>query len=323
MALFNRPSAPDDDGAAPPAPAVEVARRKGTARRSARPARRRQLEDEEAANHVARRWCRDRAGRRLSYIFSGSDPKAIKNDPTQPIATKIATDDMVGKNMADKAWRAQAEVLQSEQSQRLKTVEGEVPKVESMQQQIADLQQQNAAMKANGEKVLQVMDADSKAKAAQIEALRHGGGSGPGPQGGPGGEPFRVAGASAPTYGAAGGYDAQGHPLASGYGAGTGQVAGMPTIAEVKTISFGGAAAPGARRRPRMSAASAAGSSVPMRRRRWSRTRSIICRPTRTRRRRSLSASTHRPAFSRRPIRCLSCCGLPGRHGRLSRTAAS
>ena len=180
------------------------------------------------------------------YIFSGSDPKAIKNDPTQPIATKIATDDMVGKNMADKAWRAQAEVLQSEQSQRLKTVEGEVPKVESMQQQIADLQQQNAAMKANGEKVLQVMDADSKAKAAQIEALRHGGGSGPGPQGGPGGEPFRVAGASAPTYGAAGGYDAQGHPLASGYGAGTGQVAGMPSIAEVKTISFGGAAAGGA-----------------------------------------------------------------------------
>jgi len=107
----------------------------------------------------------------LTYVYSGSDPKAVKNDPTQPLVTKIATDDMVGKNMADKAWRAQAEVLQSEQSQRLKTVEGEVPKVQSMQQQIADLQQQNAAMKANGEKVLQVMDADSKAKSAQIAAM--------------------------------------------------------------------------------------------------------------------------------------------------------
>lgn len=184
----------------------------------------------------------------LTYVYSGSDPKAVKNDPTQPLVTKIATDDMVGKNMADKAWRAQAEVLQSEQSQRLKTVEGEVPKVESMQQQIADLQQQNAAMKANGEKVLQVMDADSKAKSAQIAAMSKGGGAG---AGGPGGEPFRVAGSWVPPYGAAGGYDAQGHPLASGYGSGTGSGGpggpggGMPMIAEVKTISFGGSGAPG------------------------------------------------------------------------------
>ncbi|QYE37283.1 TraB/VirB10 family protein (plasmid) [Polymorphobacter sp. PAMC 29334] len=181
-----------------------------------------------------------------TWIFSGSDPKAAKSDPTQPVTMKIATDDMVGKNMADKAWRAQAEVLQSEQSQRLKTVEGEVPKVQSMQQQIADLQQQNAAMKANGEKVIQVMDADSKAKSAQIAAMSKGGGAGAGGQGGAGGEPFRVAGSSVPPYGAAGGYDAQGHPLASGYGTGPGgPVGGMPMIAEVKTISFGAAGAAG------------------------------------------------------------------------------
>jgi conjugal transfer pilus assembly protein TraB len=185
----------------------------------------------------------------LTYVYSGSDPKAAKNDPSHPVTMKIATDDMVGKNMADKAWRAQAEVLQSEQSQRLKTIEGEVPKVQTMQQQIADLQQQNAAMKANGEKVLEVMDADSKAKAAQIEALRRGGGGASSQGGGPGGEPFRVAGGSPPPYGAAGGYDAQGHPLASGYGgpgALSGPGGGMPSIAEVKTISFGGAVAGGA-----------------------------------------------------------------------------
>ena len=170
-----------------------------------------------------------------SYIFSGSS-KPVKNDPTQPIVTKIATDDMVGKNLADKAWRSQAEVIQSDQSMRLKKVEGEVPQVQTMQQQIADLQQQNAAMKANGEKVLQVLNSDNAAKAAQIEALRKGGPNG-GTSGVTGNEPFRVAGSSTPTYGpAAGGYDAQGRPMMAGAPGGPGA---MPSIAEVKTISFG------------------------------------------------------------------------------------
>ncbi|WP_226895835.1 TraB/VirB10 family protein [Polymorphobacter sp. PAMC 29334] len=172
-----------------------------------------------------------------SYIFSGSS-KPVKNDPSQPLVTKISTDDMVGKNLADKAWRSQAEVIQSDQSMRLKTIEGEVPKVQTMQQQIADLQQQNAAMKANGEKVLQVLNSDNAAKAAQIEVLRKGGGPTGGTPVAGGAEPFRVAGSSAPTYGpAAGGYDAQGRPMVAGA---AGAPGGMPSIAEVKTISFGG-----------------------------------------------------------------------------------
>ena len=175
-----------------------------------------------------------------AYIFSGSD-KPVANDPTKPVTTKIATDDMVGKNMADKAWRAQAEVIQAGQNDRLKRVEATAPQVASMQTQISELQQQNAAMKANGEKVLQVLNTDNAAKAAQIEQLKRGGGAGQGGVG-PNGEPFRVAGSSAPTYGPAGGYDAQGRPIAAG-AAGAG---GMPMIAEVKTISFGGGTVTGA-----------------------------------------------------------------------------
>ena len=169
------------------------------------------------------------------WIFSGPT-KPVKSDPSQPVTTKIATDDMVGKNLADKAWRSQAEVIQSDQAQRIKRVEGEVPKVETMQSQISELQQQNAALKANGEKVVSIMTQDNVAKAAQIEALKKGGPGGSGGVG-PNGEPFRVAGSGAPTYGAAGGYDAQGRPMQAG-APGSG---GMPMIAEVKTISFGGA----------------------------------------------------------------------------------
>ena len=79
---------------------------------------------------------------------------------------------MVGKNQADKGWRALEEVQQADTKARLKAVEGEVPQVKTMQQQIAELQQQNAAMKADGTKVVQVLNADNAAKAAQIEALR-------------------------------------------------------------------------------------------------------------------------------------------------------
>ncbi len=183
----------------------------------------------------------------LWWIASGSDTdKKAKSDPSAAVETKISTDDMVGKNQADKGWRAQAEVLQRDTTERLKAVEGQVPQVKTMQQQIAELQQQNAAMKADGTKVVQVLNAENAAKAAQIEALRKGNGAG-GVGGTSTGEPFRVAG-PAPIYGpGAGGYDAQGHPLASGRGVRDGVGAdGMTGIAEVKTISFTGPAAAGA-----------------------------------------------------------------------------
>ena len=173
------------------------------------------------------------------YIFSG-DNTSKTADPTKPM--KISTEDMVGRNMADKGWRAQAEVLQSQTNMRLKTVEAQGPRFLEMQKQVADLQQQNAAMKADGERVMSVYQQDNAAKAVQLAALQKGGGAGASGVG-PDNEPFRVSGSSAPTYGTAGGYDQQGRPMAAG-GPGGGQ-AGMPMIAEVKTISFGPAATSG------------------------------------------------------------------------------
>ena len=174
------------------------------------------------------------------YIFSGDD-KAKSLDPSRPM--KISTEDMVGRNMADKGWRAQAEVLQNDTNMRLKSVEAQTPRLVEMQKQVADLQQQNAAMKADGERVMQVYQQDNSAKAAQLAALQKGGGAGGSPGNG-GAGPFRVSGSS-PTYGAGGGYDQQGRPMAPGAaGAGGGQ-GGMPMIAEVKTISFGAAGVSG------------------------------------------------------------------------------
>ena len=169
-----------------------------------------------------------------SYIFSGSS-KPVANDPAKPQTISISTDTMVNKGMNDKAWRSKEEVLQSEQNERLKKVEATTPQVQAMQTQISELQQQNSAMKADGAKVVQTYAQITADQKAQLEAMKKGGG---GVQGGPGGEPFRVAGSSVPAYGPSGGYDAQGRPMAAGAPGMAG--GGMPSIAEVKTISFSG-----------------------------------------------------------------------------------
>ena len=170
------------------------------------------------------------------YIFSGT-AKPARNDPTQPVTTSISVDAMVGKNMADKAWRAQQEVLTADQNNRLKGLEAQAPKVTDLQTKVADLEQQNAAMRADGAKVVQTYAAMNAEQKAQIEALKKGGAAG---QVGPNSEPFRVAGNS-PAYGPAGGYNSQGNP--SGGPGGTGGAGmpnnGMSNAAEVKTISFG------------------------------------------------------------------------------------
>ncbi len=169
------------------------------------------------------------------YVFSGNDkPKGF--DPTKPIEVKIDTDAMTGKNMADAGWRQKNEILLNEQNTRLKAVEGQNSKVSEMAGQIATLQQQNEAMKADGQRVLQVYQTENTKLRAQAASASAGGAGGT--IGTPGGEPFRVAGGSPPAYGPAGGYDQQGRPIAAGGPAGA---PGMAGPAEVKTISFIGA----------------------------------------------------------------------------------
>ena len=178
----------------------------------------------------------------LAYINSQSKGPAGPA-PTEAQEINISTDQMVGRKLAQKEWVAQSENQIAEINGRLKTAEGKVDRVTAYDERIAQLEQENARIKADGARLFQIYEAQNKGQAAKIAALESGGGGVGAPAGPtasgvarwqqPGSEPFRVAGANGGPAGAAprwGGGAAASDP---GYGQG-----GMPAAAEVKTISF-------------------------------------------------------------------------------------
>lgn len=169
--------------------------------------------------------------------------------PTEAQEINISTDQMVGRKLAQKEWLAQSENQMADMSGRLKTAETQVARVSGYDARIAQLEQENARMKADGARLFQIYEQQNKGQAAKIAELEAaGGGGGPaGPtasgisrwQQQPGKEPFRVAGAGGPQGGAArwaGGGPGGDAPGMEGMGAG----------AEVKTISFAAPAKEGA-----------------------------------------------------------------------------
>ena len=169
-----------------------------------------------------------------SYISTRStDTRPLApDDPTEVV---ISADAMVGKNMAQKEWRAQSENQIKDAVDRVKAIESKMPGLEKGGSDIAALQQENEKLKADGARLFKIYEEQNTAQAAKLKALEQGGAAtGSGAPGGsvsrwkqPAAEPFRVAGAG-------------GDPAAVGPGAGRfgGDAGAMPSVAEVKTISF-------------------------------------------------------------------------------------
>jgi conjugal transfer pilus assembly protein TraB len=172
-------------------------------------------------------------GASASYVLSRDDKKQAV-EPDDKTVISIAADDMLGKNLALKEWRALAQEQMDAMTARLKTVESKQPGYEDNSAKIAALQQENEKIKADGAKLFKVYEEQNTAQAAKLKAYETGAGSDAARAGAgtarwkqPGNEPFRVAGA---------GPDASAGP------------GGAMSIAEVKTISFAPAVAKGAGR---------------------------------------------------------------------------
>jgi conjugal transfer pilus assembly protein TraB len=172
----------------------------------------------------------------ISYISTRStDTKPLKpDDPTEVV---ISADAMVGKNMAQKEWRAQSENQIKDAVDRVKAIESKMPGLEKGGTDIAALQQENEKLKADGARLFKIYEEQNTAQAAKLKALEEGGVAAPGGRASgasiarwkqPASEPFRVAGA--------GGDAAAARP--GGAGQFAGDAGSMPSIAEVKTISF-------------------------------------------------------------------------------------
>ena len=155
------------------------------------------------------------------WIFGGDD-KQKSLDPDSPQEISIAAGDMVNRNLSQKEWIALSGNRLNSQDQRLKTLEGQGGQLGQLQEQITALQQENQTIKADGQRVISAYEAENaglRSAAETAEKAKT-----------PTGDLFRGS-APAPTYGPAGGYDAQ------AMGA---QPSGPMTAPEVKVISFGG-----------------------------------------------------------------------------------
>jgi len=172
----------------------------------------------------------------VSYISTRStDTKPLKpDDPTEVV---ISADAMVGKNMAQKEWRAQSENQIKDAVDRVKAIESKMPGLEKGGTDIAALQQENEKLKADGARLFKIYEEQNTAQAAKLKALEEGGGAAPGSRASgasisrwkqPASEPFRVAGVGGDAAAAGPG----------GAGRFGGEAGSMPSIAEVKTISF-------------------------------------------------------------------------------------
>lgn len=172
----------------------------------------------------------------VSYISTrSSDTKPLKpDDPTEVV---ISADAMVGKNMAQKEWRAQSENQIKDAVDRVKVIESKMPGLEKGGSDIAALQQENEKLKADGARLFKIYEEQNTAQAAKLKALEEGSLTAPGSRASgasisrwkqPASEPFRVAGAGGDAAAAGPG----------GAGRFGGEAGSMPSIAEVKTISF-------------------------------------------------------------------------------------
>ncbi|WP_454887622.1 TrbI/VirB10 family protein [Sphingomonas oryzagri] len=160
------------------------------------------------------------------YIFGGNTPHHGKAGTTDKTEIAVSTDDMVNKNLDQKAWMAISSNRMAGQDEKIKSLEGQGQTVDQLRQQVAQLQSQNQATRADGQKVIDAYEKENE-RLRQAGSANAAGGD-PSAAAGPGGGPL-------PAYGPAGGYNGQapgaamaGGPLPDGMDQGG-----------VKVINFG------------------------------------------------------------------------------------
>ena len=166
----------------------------------------------------------------LYWIAAPGGDGHAKAGGTDKAQVQVSTDDMVNKTMDQKAWMAMSGNRLNGQDERIKQLEGQGQNLEQLQAQVASLQQQNQEIKSDGQRVIDAYDKEN-------QRLKEGGAAATpaGASGAPAGDPFQQAGGAPPTYGPAGGYNAQGMAAAGADGQ-----PGPMSPAEVKIISFNG-----------------------------------------------------------------------------------
>jgi len=139
---------------------------------------------------------------------------------------KVSTDDMVNAKMTDKEWMALSEGQIQSMDNRLKGSEGQVPRIQQLEEQVRALQGEKQAMTADGTRVLSAYETENQQLKSQLAAVQAG----------------KLAPAPAAMYGSAGAgaYRPAGAPGAPGAPGSAGQFPDAPPTRsnEIKLVSF-------------------------------------------------------------------------------------
>ena len=150
------------------------------------------------------------------WIFGGDAvPEGMEGSQAKEI--KVATGDLVNRNMSEQEWMARSENRFDSTDNRLRGVDGQAAQLAAMQKEMDALRGQNSAMSSDGQRVLSAYQTENEALKSQIASTPAAPVAPPGPTAlyGPG---------SPALYQQAGGPSAEAMP------------ASLPR--EVKTVSF-------------------------------------------------------------------------------------
>ncbi len=150
------------------------------------------------------------------WIFGGDAvPEGMEGSQAKEI--KVATGDLVNRNMSEQEWMARSENRFDSTDNRLRGVDGQAAQLAAMQKEMDALRGQNSAMSSDGQRVLSAYQTENEALKSQIASTTAAPAAPPGPT--------ALYGPGSPAL-----YQQAGGPSAAGI------AASLPR--EVKTVSF-------------------------------------------------------------------------------------
>lgn len=104
------------------------------------------------------------------WIFDDGDAPDAGTSGAEDV--KIATDDMVNRNMSEREWMAASENRFQSTENQLRSIGSQQQRVDQLAQQVAALQSQNQSMAADGQRVLSAYQQENEQLRAQVNAQR-------------------------------------------------------------------------------------------------------------------------------------------------------
>ncbi|MDP3674691.1 MAG: TraB/VirB10 family protein [Novosphingobium sp.] len=114
------------------------------------------------------------------WIFGG-DAVPVGMEASQAKEIRVATGDLVNRNMSEQEWMARSENRFDSTDNRLRGVDGQAAQLAAMQKEMDALRGQNSAMSSDGQRVLSAYQTENEALKSQIASTPAAPVSPPGP----------------------------------------------------------------------------------------------------------------------------------------------